>query len=202
MTIGTAGFTAALSIDAASAGASPPTRARSWSPGPLAALGPAPRVSCWPPSATRWWPAAGRPGRRVAPGRRRRRGDGRESRPARQALERQRWAAAVDCVGGATWLRSARRALRGRRGGQRCDRRRRPETSVMPFILRSVSLLGIDSVEVPRPSARRSGRASAGGSGHHRRARGRRDRPGLGAGGHRPDPRRPGPGRTLVAPAG
>ena len=67
-------------------------------------------------------------------------------------LERQRWAAAVDCVGGAT-LAGILRAVRyggavaasGVTGGAAL------ETTVMPFILRSVSLLGIDSVEVPRP---------------------------------------------------
>ena len=71
------------------------------------------------------------------------------SRPGKP-LEEQRWAAAVDCVGGATLagvLRSARYggavAASGLTGGPKLD------TTVLPFILRSVSLLGIDSVEVP-----------------------------------------------------
>jgi putative YhdH/YhfP family quinone oxidoreductase len=64
-------------------------------------------------------------------------------------LERQRWAAAVDCVGGST-LASVLRTLRyggavaatGLTGGPGL------KTTVLPFILRSVALLGIDSVDV------------------------------------------------------
>jgi acrylyl-CoA reductase (NADPH) len=67
-------------------------------------------------------------------------------------LEEQRWAAAVDCVGGST-LAGVLRSLRwggavaasGLTGGPRL------ETTVFPFILRAVSLLGIDSVELPLP---------------------------------------------------
>lgn len=65
-------------------------------------------------------------------------------------LDRQRWAAGVDCVGGATLagvLRSVQYggavAASGLTGGAKL------ETTVLPFILRSVSLLGVDSVEVP-----------------------------------------------------
>jgi acrylyl-CoA reductase (NADPH) len=62
-------------------------------------------------------------------------------------LEKMRWAAAIDPVGGAATayaLRTTRYggavALSGLTGGTKLD------TTVLPFILRAVSLLGIDSV--------------------------------------------------------
>ncbi|MDQ0190229.1 putative YhdH/YhfP family quinone oxidoreductase [Alicyclobacillus cycloheptanicus] len=66
-------------------------------------------------------------------------------------LERQRWAGAVDTVGGRT-LSSILRNLRyggsvaacGLTGGPQLD------ATVFPFILRGVNLLGIDSVYAPR----------------------------------------------------
>ena len=65
-------------------------------------------------------------------------------------LEKQRWAGVVDPVGGmatAYALRTTRYggavALSGLTGGTDLD------TTVFPFILRGVSLLGIDSVETP-----------------------------------------------------
>ena len=65
-------------------------------------------------------------------------------------MDRQRWAAVVDPVGGAATayaLRTTRYggavALSGLTGGTNLA------TTVFPFILRSVSLLGIDSVETP-----------------------------------------------------
>ncbi len=65
-------------------------------------------------------------------------------------LEKERWAGAVDPVGGSTTagiLRTTRYfgavALSGLTGGSAL------ETTVMPFILRGVSLLGIDSVMQP-----------------------------------------------------
>jgi acrylyl-CoA reductase (NADPH) len=65
-------------------------------------------------------------------------------------LEKERWAGVVDCVGGATLayaLRTARYgasvAASGLTGGAGLS------ITVMPFILRSVNLLGIDSVQVP-----------------------------------------------------
>jgi acrylyl-CoA reductase (NADPH) len=65
-------------------------------------------------------------------------------------LERERWAAAVDCVGGRTLahiLRTLRYgasvAASGLTGGSDLP------TTVLPFILRNVSLLGIDSVQTP-----------------------------------------------------
>lgn len=69
---------------------------------------------------------------------------------ARKPLASQRWAAAVDCVGGAT-LAGVLRGLRygaaaaasGNTGGAELA------TSVLPFILRAVALLGVDSAQTP-----------------------------------------------------
>ena len=65
-------------------------------------------------------------------------------------LGKTRWAAAVDCVGGDTLggvLRSLKYggavAASGNTGGIKLP------ATVLPFILRSVSLLGIDSVQNP-----------------------------------------------------
>jgi acrylyl-CoA reductase (NADPH) len=65
-------------------------------------------------------------------------------------LESERWAGAIDCVGGATLpyiLRTLRRggavAASGNAGGPAFT------TTVFPFILRSVALVGIDSASVP-----------------------------------------------------
>ena len=65
-------------------------------------------------------------------------------------LESERWAGAVDCVGGTTLpyiLRTLRRdgavAASGNTGGPALA------TTVFPFILRSVALVGIDSAQVP-----------------------------------------------------
>ena len=65
-------------------------------------------------------------------------------------LEGERWAGCVDCVGGAT-LAHALRSMRygagvaasGLTGGSNLP------TTVLPFILRGVSLFGIDSVQTP-----------------------------------------------------
>lgn len=67
-----------------------------------------------------------------------------------RALGKTRWAGAVDCVGGAT-LADVISSLKyggavaasGLTGGPGLN------TTVMPFILRGVSLLGIDSVQLP-----------------------------------------------------
>jgi acrylyl-CoA reductase (NADPH) len=71
-------------------------------------------------------------------------------------LESERWAGAVDAVGGATLpyiLRTLRIgasvAASGNAGGPKLD------TTVFPFILRGVSLLGMDSVNVPIERRRR-----------------------------------------------
>jgi acrylyl-CoA reductase (NADPH) len=65
-------------------------------------------------------------------------------------LESERWAGAVDCVGGATLayvLRTLRYggavAASGLTGGTALP------TTVMPFILRGVALLGVDSAQMP-----------------------------------------------------
>ncbi|MFZ9629452.1 MAG: acryloyl-CoA reductase [Ilumatobacteraceae bacterium] len=65
-------------------------------------------------------------------------------------LERERWAGCVDCVGGATLAQVCRTlrygaavAASGLTGGTDVP------TTVHPFILRGVSLLGIDSVQTP-----------------------------------------------------
>ena len=73
-----------------------------------------------------------------------------DSTAARKALEPERWAGAVDCVGGST-LAAVMRSLRygsavaasGNTGGPQL------ETTVFPFILRGVALLGVDSVSCP-----------------------------------------------------
>jgi len=71
-------------------------------------------------------------------------------------LEKERWAAVIDPVGAATLpyaLRSLRRggavALSGNTGGARF------ETTVFPFILRGVGLLGVDSAYLPIDERRR-----------------------------------------------
>jgi acrylyl-CoA reductase (NADPH) len=69
---------------------------------------------------------------------------------ARGPLGKQRWAGAVDCVGGET-LAAVLTAIRyggavaasGLTGGPGL------KTTVMPFILRAVALLGVDSVNLP-----------------------------------------------------
>ncbi|HVB09402.1 MAG TPA: MDR family oxidoreductase [Bacillota bacterium] len=72
--------------------------------------------------------------------------------PTRAALERERWAGAVDTVGGdtlAALLRATARdgcvAACGLAGGSAL------QTTVYPFILRGVTLAGIDSNYCPRP---------------------------------------------------
>jgi putative YhdH/YhfP family quinone oxidoreductase len=71
------------------------------------------------------------------------------SEPGRP-LDQTRWSAAVDCVGGVTLANVLSRisyggavAASGLTGGAQL------QTTVMPFILRGVSLLGIDSVQTP-----------------------------------------------------
>jgi acrylyl-CoA reductase (NADPH) len=71
---------------------------------------------------------------------------GDESRP----LEKQRWAGAVDSVGGKT-LAGVLRSLRVGAAAAACGNTGGAElpTSVLPFILRGVALYGIDSVQTP-----------------------------------------------------
>jgi acrylyl-CoA reductase (NADPH) len=72
--------------------------------------------------------------------------------PAKRPLESERWAGAIDSVGGNTLARllaqsryGAAVAAVGLAGGARLD------TTVIPFLLRGVNLLGIDSVMCPQP---------------------------------------------------
>jgi putative YhdH/YhfP family quinone oxidoreductase len=73
-----------------------------------------------------------------------------------RTLDKERWAGAVDCVGGAT-LSAVLRALRygaavaasGLTGGSTF------ESSVFPFIVRNASLIGVDTVETPIDERRR-----------------------------------------------
>ena len=70
--------------------------------------------------------------------------------PAKRPLETERWAACIDSVGGLTLARVLAQmqyggaiAAVGLAGGAKV------ETTVLPFLLRSVNLLGIDSVMCP-----------------------------------------------------
>ncbi|MBA2446854.1 MAG: oxidoreductase [Chloroflexi bacterium] len=72
------------------------------------------------------------------------------SRPSERPLDRARWAGAVDAVGGATLaylLQTTQQggsiAISGNTGGAAVS------TTVLPFILRGVNVLGIDSAQMP-----------------------------------------------------
>jgi len=73
------------------------------------------------------------------------------SRPAKP-LQSQRWHAAVDSVGGDT-LASVLSQLRYGGAAASCGlaQSARLDTTVMPFILRGVTLAGVNSVQAPRP---------------------------------------------------
>ena len=75
-----------------------------------------------------------------------------ETTPSGRPLDKERWAAAVDCVGGdtlayvlATLRTHAAVAASGNTGGASLS------TTVFPFILRGVALLGVDSAQCPMP---------------------------------------------------
>jgi acrylyl-CoA reductase (NADPH) len=75
--------------------------------------------------------------------------------PSKKPLESERWAGAVDSVGGETLAGLLRTmaigtsvAACGLAGGIALN------TTVMPFIIRGVSLLGIDSVRTKQPQRR------------------------------------------------
>jgi acrylyl-CoA reductase (NADPH) len=82
---------------------------------------------------------------------------------AERPLEKSRWAGAVDCVGGEV-LAGIIRGLRygaavaacGNTGGVKLP------MTVLPFILRGVSLLGVDSVQTPIEQRRETWRRLAG----------------------------------------
>jgi len=151
MMVGTAGFTAALSIDALErAGLRPGT-------GPVLVTGATGGVGSYAVGmlAVRGYEVVASTGKAAA-------GDWLRSIGASEVvdrtetsaeqvkpLEKERWAGVVDCVGGSTLsyaLRTTRYggsvAASGLTGGSDLH------TTVMPFILRGVNLLGIDSVQV------------------------------------------------------
>ncbi|MEE8246659.1 MAG: zinc-binding dehydrogenase, partial [Alphaproteobacteria bacterium] len=73
------------------------------------------------------------------------------SEPAKRPLEKERWAGCIDAVGGTTLARVLAQtayggsvAAVGLAGGSTL------ETTVLPFLLRGVNLLGIDSVMCPQ----------------------------------------------------
>ncbi|MGX5653351.1 acrylyl-CoA reductase family protein [Geodermatophilus nigrescens] len=150
MTLGTAGFTAALSVVALEehglpAGAGPVlvTGATggvgSVAVAILAARGHAVTAVTGKPEAAFWLHSLGATS--VID---------RSALDAKRPLQRELWAGAVDCVGGET-LAAVLASLRygaavaasGNTGGATLP------TTVFPFILRGVSLLGIDSVQCP-----------------------------------------------------
>jgi putative YhdH/YhfP family quinone oxidoreductase len=152
MAVGTAGFTAAMSVIALEArGLRPPN-------GPVLVTGASGgvgsnAVGILANRGYEVWAATGKPDEG---GRLRDLGTtgvlAREEVTAESArpLESERWAGVVDCVGGATLpyiLRTLHRggtvAASGNAGGPAFA------TSVFPFILRSVALVGIDSANVP-----------------------------------------------------
>ena len=152
MFVGTAGYTSALSVDALErAGLTPGAGpvvvtgatggVGSMAVGMLAARGYDVVASSGKPEAADWLRSLGAGeviDRAVL------------SEPSGRPMDSERWAGAVDCVGGTT-LASVIRGLRygasvaasGLTGGGDLP------TTVYPFILRGVSLLGIDSVMTP-----------------------------------------------------
>jgi len=151
MAIGTAGFTAAMSVVALE------ERGLSPSDGPVLVTGASGGVggtalAILADRGYEVWAATGKPdeadrlralGAAGILGRDEVTGEG-------KPLETERWAGAVDAVGGATLpyvLRTLRIggavAASGNAGGPKLD------TTVFPFILRGVALLGMDSVNVP-----------------------------------------------------
>ena len=152
MAIGTAGFTAALSVHVLETrGDARPGR------GPVLVTGATGGVGSTAVAmlAERGYEVAASTGKASAAGWLRSIGaseviDRSETEPRGRPLERERWAWAVDCVGGrtlayvlATLRYGGSVAASGNTGG--------PElaTTVFPFILRGVSLLGVDSVQCP-----------------------------------------------------
>jgi acrylyl-CoA reductase (NADPH) len=79
------------------------------------------------------------------------------SEPNKRPLEAERWAGCVDCVGGTTLARVLAQtkwhgsvAAVGNAGGIKL------EATVLPFLLRGVNLLGIDSATCPTPRRRQA----------------------------------------------
>ncbi len=77
------------------------------------------------------------------------------SEPPERPLEPERWAACVDCVGGTTLARVlAQTKLHGSVAAVGLAGGATLETSMLPFLLRGVNLLGIDSATCPGPRRR------------------------------------------------
>ncbi len=79
------------------------------------------------------------------------------SEPSERPLESQRWAGCIDCVGGTTLARVLAQtrlhgsvAAVGNAGGIKL------EATVLPFLLRGINLLGIDSGTCPSPRRRQA----------------------------------------------
>jgi acrylyl-CoA reductase (NADPH) len=152
MAIGTAGFTAALSVHVLeSVGGARPGRGTVLVTGATGGVG----SNAVGILAERGYEVAASTGKASSAGWLRSLGAGEvldrsEILPSGRPLERERWAWAVDCVGGPTLayvLASLRYggavAASGNTGGAELS------TTVFPFILRGVSLLGVDSVRCP-----------------------------------------------------
>ena len=153
MIVGTAGFTAALSVDELERHGLAPGR------GPVLVTGAAGGVGSLSVSllARRGYEVVASTGRREEAPWLERLGatevvgrDALEDAPDR-VLGGERWAGAVDCVGGATLGRVLRTlrygaavAASGLTGGAELS------TTVYPFITRQAALLGVDSVRTPR----------------------------------------------------
>jgi acrylyl-CoA reductase (NADPH) len=157
MTIGTAGFTAAMSVVALEERGLDPVDGPVLVTGASGGVG-GTAIAILAERGYEVWAATGKP---EEAGRLRSLGavgilTRDEVTAAGRPLDSERWAAAVDAVGGATLpyvLRTLRTggavAASGNAGGPKLD------TTVFPFILRGVSLLGIDSVTVPIERRRR-----------------------------------------------
>ncbi len=77
------------------------------------------------------------------------------SEPNKRPLESERWAACVDAVGGTTLARVlAQTKLHGSVAAVGLAGGTALETTVLPFLLRGVNLLGIDSATCPSPRRR------------------------------------------------
>jgi putative YhdH/YhfP family quinone oxidoreductase len=152
MTIGTAGFTAGLSVARLEARGLEPSRGPVLVTGASGGVGRM-AVAILLDRGYETWASTGKPAAHddllalgvsgILP---REEVIAENSRP----LESERWAAAVDCVGGATLpylLRTLRYggavAASGNTGGAAFS------TTVFPFILRSVTLIGVDSAALP-----------------------------------------------------
>ncbi|MDE3100604.1 MAG: acryloyl-CoA reductase [Chloroflexota bacterium] len=154
MAIGTAGYTAALCVERLERGGVRPAA------GPVIVTGASGGVGSVAVDllAARGYRVVASTGKDGARERLRRLGAeeviGREetSAASTRPLEHARWAAAIDTVGGSTFaflLRTmsygATIAITGNTGGIRV------ETTVLPFILRAVNVLGVESVRTPMP---------------------------------------------------